>query len=49
VAGAEAIVTTEKDAVRIDDHDIIPIAAEMIVDPAVLEAITERISGFVDQ
>jgi len=49
VAGAEAIVTTEKDAVKIDDRDIIPIAAEMIVDPAVLEAITERIGGFVDQ
>jgi tetraacyldisaccharide 4'-kinase len=48
VAGAEAIVTTEKDAVKIDDRDIIPIAAEMIVDPAVLEAITERISGLVD-
>jgi tetraacyldisaccharide 4'-kinase len=47
-AGAEAIVTTEKDAVKIDDRDIIPIAAEMIVDPDVLEAIAERISGLVD-
>ncbi|HXH39792.1 MAG TPA: tetraacyldisaccharide 4'-kinase [Thermoanaerobaculia bacterium] len=46
-AGAEAIVTTEKDAVKLDDRDIIPIAAEMIVDPAVLEAIGERISGSV--
>jgi len=43
-AGAEAIVTTEKDAVKIDDRDIIPIAAEMIVEPAVLEAIAARIS-----
>jgi tetraacyldisaccharide 4'-kinase len=48
VAGAEAIVTTEKDAVKIDDRDIIPIAAEMIVEPAILEAIAERISGLVD-
>jgi tetraacyldisaccharide 4'-kinase len=47
-AGAEAIVTTEKDAVKIDDRDIIPIAAEMIVEPEVLEAIAERISGLVD-
>jgi tetraacyldisaccharide 4'-kinase len=43
-AGAEAIVTTEKDAVKIDDRDIIAIAAEMIVEPAVLEAIAARIS-----
>lgn len=48
VAGAEVIVTTEKDAVKIDDRDIIPIAAEMIVEPAILEAIAERISGLVD-
>ncbi len=43
-AGAEAIVTTEKDAVKIDDRDIIPIAAEMIVEPDILEAIAARIS-----
>jgi tetraacyldisaccharide 4'-kinase len=43
-AGAEAIVTTEKDAVKIDDRDIIPIAAEMIIEPAILEAIAARIS-----
>ncbi len=43
-AGAEAVVTTEKDAVKIDDRDIIPIAAEMIVEPEVLEAIAARIS-----
>jgi len=44
-AGDAAIVTTEKDAVKIDDRDIIPIAAEMIVEPEILEAIAERISG----
>lgn len=43
-AGAEAVVTTEKDAVKIDDRDIIPIAAEMIVEPEVLEAIATRLS-----
>jgi tetraacyldisaccharide 4'-kinase len=43
-AGTAAIVTTEKDAVKIDDRDIIPIAAEMIVEPEVLEAIAARIS-----
>jgi tetraacyldisaccharide 4'-kinase len=47
-AGARAIVTTEKDAVKIDDRDIIAIAAEMIVQPDVLEAIAERISRSVD-
>jgi len=44
-ASDAAIVTTEKDAVKIDDRDIIPIAAEMIVEPEILEAIAERISG----
>lgn len=43
-AGSETVVTTEKDAVKIDDRDIIPIAAEMIVEPEVLEAIAARIS-----
>ena len=43
-AGAEAIVTTEKDAVKIDDRDIIAIDAEMIIEPAVLEAIAAKIS-----
>lgn len=47
-AGAEAIVTTEKDAVKIDDHDIIAIAAEMIIEPAVLEAIAAKIRGLLD-
>jgi tetraacyldisaccharide 4'-kinase len=44
-AGAEGIATTEKDAVKIDDRDIIAIAAEMIIDPEILE----RISGLVDR
>lgn len=47
-AGDAMIVTTEKDAVKIDDRDIIAIAAEMVVQPDVLEAIAERISGLVD-
>lgn len=47
-AGADAIVTTEKDAVKIDDRDIIAVAAEMIVEPAILEAIAAKISGSVD-
>ena len=38
-AGAEAIVTTEKDKVKIDDRGIIAIAAEMIIEPGVIEAI----------
>ncbi len=42
--GAEQLVTTEKDAVKIDDRDIIPVAAEMIVEPEVLETIAARIS-----
>ena len=44
-AGADAIVTTEKDAVKIDDRDIIAIAAEMIIEPEILE----KISGLVAQ
>jgi tetraacyldisaccharide 4'-kinase len=47
-AGAENIVTTEKDAVKIDDHDIIAIAAEMIIEPDVLETIA-KIGGAVKQ
>ncbi len=38
-AGAEAIVTTEKDKVKIDDRGIIAIAAEMIIEPGMIEAI----------
>jgi tetraacyldisaccharide 4'-kinase len=42
-AGAESIVTTEKDAVKIPDGDIIAIAARFVIDAAVLEAIEARI------
>jgi tetraacyldisaccharide 4'-kinase len=44
-SGAEAIVTTEKDAVKIQDHDIIAIAAEMFIAPEVLEAIVRSVTG----
>ena len=42
---ASALVTTEKDAVKIARHDIIPIPAEFMFDPAVLEKIRSVISG----
>lgn len=48
-ASAEHIVTTEKDAVKIDDRDIIAIAAEMVIEPEILAAIAERISGSVSR
>lgn len=38
-AGADVIVTTEKDAVKIAARDIIPIPAEMVIDEQVLERI----------
>jgi len=38
-ANAEAIVTTEKDAVKISDSDIIAIPADFVIEPAVLERI----------
>jgi tetraacyldisaccharide 4'-kinase len=38
-AGATAMVTTEKDAVKIDDPEIVPIAAEFVIAPADLERI----------
>ena len=41
-ASADLIVTTEKDAVKIDDRDIIAVRAEMEIEPAVLEAILAR-------
>jgi tetraacyldisaccharide 4'-kinase len=44
-ANADAIVTTEKDAVKIDDRDILAIAVEMIIEPEILE----RISRSVDR
>jgi tetraacyldisaccharide 4'-kinase len=43
-AGADAIVTTEKDKVKIDDRGIIAIAAEMIIEPGVIEAIARVVS-----
>ena len=36
---AGAIVTTEKDAVKIAAHDMIPIPAEMVIEPEMLERI----------
>ena len=42
-AEADLIVTTEKDAVKIDDRDIIALPAEMEIAPDVLEAIEARI------
>ena len=39
----DLLVTTEKDAVKIDDRDIIAVPAEMEIEPAVLEAIEARI------
>jgi len=38
-AGAEAIVTTEKDAVKIDDPQIVAIPAEFVIEPAEMERI----------
>lgn len=38
-SGAEVIVTTEKDAVKLDRHDIIPIPADFVFDPAVIERV----------
>jgi tetraacyldisaccharide 4'-kinase len=40
---AEAIVTTEKDAVKIAAHDMIPIPAEMVIERETLEQIEARI------
>jgi tetraacyldisaccharide 4'-kinase len=40
---ADLLVTTEKDAVKIDDRDIIAISASIEIEPAVLEAIEARI------
>ena len=42
-AGGATIVTTEKDAVKIGERDIIAVAARFVIDPAVLEAIEARI------
>jgi len=40
----DLLVTTEKDAVKIDDRDIIAVPATMEIEPAVLEAIEARIA-----
>jgi tetraacyldisaccharide 4'-kinase len=45
-AGADMIVTTEKDAVKIGDRDIIAVPAEMVIDPEVMEAIAARVMSF---
>ena len=42
-ATTDLLVTTEKDAVKIDDRDIIPVAASFEIEPAVLDAIEARI------
>jgi tetraacyldisaccharide 4'-kinase len=42
-AGSALLVTTEKDAVKIDDRDIIAVPASFEIEPAVLEAIEARI------
>ena len=38
-AGADVIVTTEKDAVKLDRRDIIAIPADFVFDPAVIERV----------
>jgi tetraacyldisaccharide 4'-kinase len=43
-SGAELIVTTEKDAVKIDDRDIIAVPVEMDIEQTVLDAIAARIA-----
>ena len=43
-SGAEAVVTTEKDAVKFDDSEIFVVGAEMVIAPDVLE----KISALVD-
>jgi tetraacyldisaccharide 4''-kinase len=41
---AEVLVTTQKDAVKLAERDIIPLVVEMVIDPSVLEAIAARIA-----
>ena len=43
--GADVIVTTEKDAVKLADHDMIPVAIEFVIDDAVLERIAAVAHG----
>ena len=42
-ANGHAIVTTEKDAVKIDDAEVIAIPAEFVIDPADLERIVAAV------
>lgn len=42
---AELLVTTQKDAVKIGEHDIITLVAEMSIDPAVLDAVAIRLAA----
>lgn len=42
-AGAEAIVTTEKDAVKIDRRDMIPVRADFVFEPGLLEELLARL------
>jgi tetraacyldisaccharide 4'-kinase len=44
-AAADPLVTTEKDAVKIADRDIIAVSAEMEIEPSVLESILARIDA----
>jgi tetraacyldisaccharide 4'-kinase len=43
--GADLIVTTEKDAVKIGDHDMIAVAIEFVIDDAVLDEIAAVAHG----
>jgi tetraacyldisaccharide 4'-kinase len=43
--GAEVIVTTEKDAVKLADRDMIPVAIEFVIDEAVLDRIAAVAHG----
>jgi tetraacyldisaccharide-1-P 4'-kinase len=43
--GAEVIVTTEKDAVKLADRDMIPVAIEFVIDDAVLDRIAAVAHG----
>jgi tetraacyldisaccharide 4'-kinase len=43
--GADVIVTTEKDAVKLGGHDMIAVAIEFVIEPAVLERIAAVAHG----
>ncbi|HVR41352.1 MAG TPA: tetraacyldisaccharide 4'-kinase [Thermoanaerobaculia bacterium] len=45
-ADADAIVTTEKDAVKIGADDILTIGAEFVIDPGVLERLLQLVRQF---